>query len=177
MTAVANAIFTAAQFNTYVRDNLLETSPAKATTAGSIFVTSGTNSISERIPGTATVATAETTASTTYAALTTAGPAVTVTTGTKALVCLKAGMGNTTSATTGYMGYDISGATTLAAADTRAVGVMTASTVVTLASIGHVGGAILQTGLTAGSNTFTAKYRAVAGTETFGDRDIVVIPF
>ena len=32
------------------------------------------------------------------------------------------------------------------------------------------------TGLTAGSNTFTAKYRVDAGTGTFANRTIVVIP-
>ena len=31
-------------------------------------------------------------------------------------------------------------------------------------------------GLTAGSNTFTAKYRVDAGTGTFANRTIVVIP-
>ncbi|MBI3358540.1 MAG: hypothetical protein HY037_02980 [Nitrospirae bacterium] len=32
------------------------------------------------------------------------------------------------------------------------------------------------TGLTAGSNTFTAKYKTSAGTATFVNRNIVVIP-
>jgi hypothetical protein len=32
------------------------------------------------------------------------------------------------------------------------------------------------TGLTPGSNTFTAKYRITGGTGTWRDRDIVVIP-
>ena len=43
MTAVASSVFTAAQFNTFIRDNLNETSPAKATTAGAYFTVSGTN--------------------------------------------------------------------------------------------------------------------------------------
>jgi hypothetical protein len=50
MTAVANSTFTAAQFNQYVRDNLNETAPAKATSAGSYFVADGVNSIAERTP-------------------------------------------------------------------------------------------------------------------------------
>ena len=33
MTAVSGSVYTAAQFNTFVRDNLNETAPAKATTA------------------------------------------------------------------------------------------------------------------------------------------------
>ncbi|GII42264.1 hypothetical protein [Planotetraspora phitsanulokensis] len=41
MTAVANSIFTTAAFNQYVRDNLLETAPAKATTGSRLIVTTG----------------------------------------------------------------------------------------------------------------------------------------
>lgn len=50
MTAVANTEFTAVQFNTHIRDNLLETAPAKAVNPGSYFAVSGTNSIAERTP-------------------------------------------------------------------------------------------------------------------------------
>src|SRR5690606_12967068 len=38
MTAVSGSVFTAAQFNQFVRDNLNETAPARATTAGAHFV-------------------------------------------------------------------------------------------------------------------------------------------
>lgn len=48
MTAVASTAFTAAQFNTHVRDNLNETAPAKATTSGRLIVTAGPNSIAEQ---------------------------------------------------------------------------------------------------------------------------------
>ena len=86
MTAVSNTVFTAAQFNTHVRDNLNETAPAKATTAGTMFIASGANSIVERVPSTAAVTTSESTGGTGYGNLATPGPAVTVTTGTKAIV-------------------------------------------------------------------------------------------
>lgn len=175
MTAVANAIFTAAQFNTHVRDNLLETSPAKATTAGGYFVTSGTNSISQRVMATASVVTAQATSSTTYGDLGTVGPAVTVTTGTSALVFVKCGSSNATAANASFMGYAVSGATTVAASEGFSVAGTTAT-----ASAGnlHASAVFLHTGLTAGSNTFTAKYKSsLATSATFRNRDIIVIPF
>lgn len=175
MTAVANAIFTAAQFNTHVRDNFLETAPAKATTAGGYFVTTGTNSISERVTATALVATDQSTSSTTYTDLTTAGPAVTVTTGTRALVAIKAGMWNATLANQCKMSWAVSGASTVAGADARAINTALIGT--TASATFRIGSVFLQTGLTAGSNTFTAKYASSAASAAhFLDRDIVVIP-
>lgn len=47
MTFVSNAVLTAAQLNTHLRDNLLETAPAKATAPGRFIVSTGLNSISE----------------------------------------------------------------------------------------------------------------------------------
>ena len=88
MTAVANSVFTAAQFNQFVRDNLNETAPAKATTAGSHFAGTGLNSIAERLTDTDLVATSQTTISTSYADLATVGPTVTATTGPYAIVFL-----------------------------------------------------------------------------------------
>ena len=49
MTAVSGSVLTAAQFNTYVRDNLNETAPAKATAAGQIFVSTAANAIAARL--------------------------------------------------------------------------------------------------------------------------------
>lgn len=49
ITAVSGTILTAAQWNTHVRDNLLETMPAKATTADRMFVTTGPNSIAQNV--------------------------------------------------------------------------------------------------------------------------------
>lgn len=174
MTAVANAVFTAAQFNAHVRDNLLETAPAKATTAGSIFVSSGTNEISERIPTTANVFGSCTRTSNTYAAPNTgtAGPEVTVTTGTQALVMLNADCFNTTASSTALMGFAISGASTVAASDSYAIGQVSSGT----ATGNKVGATFYVSGLTAGSNVFTCQYKASANTGTFQDRHITVIP-
>lgn len=119
---------------------------------------------------TANVATSETTGSTTYVQLTTTTDAVTVSIGTSGacllvLTCDIANSGANFSA----MSYTISGANTFTANDTNALAnsgttelAMSWSTVLT--------------GLTAGSTTFTAKYRVSAGTGTFKRRFISVIP-
>jgi hypothetical protein len=170
MTAVASSVFTAAQFNTFLRDNLNETAPAKATTSGAHFAVSGTNEISQRISTTATVSTQETTTSTTFADIATPGPAVTVTTGPAALVAIHGTMDNTGGGSS-RMSYEVSGASAIAAADNRGVGVYGVAGAGLTAS-----GVVLHTDLTPGSNTFTAKYRVSSGTGTFLSRRIVVFP-
>lgn len=172
MTAVASSVFTAAQFNTFVRDNLLETAPAKATTSGSLFVGTGVNTIAERIPAKQRVGTSETTGSTSYTDLATAGPTVTVTTGTDALVLTTCTVADSASGTNTYSSYAISGATTVAATDDRSIFMTTAA-----ANQGmRASVAYFEDALTPGSNTFTAKYRVISGTGTFGNRMLTVIP-
>lgn len=175
MTAVAGSVFTAAQFNTFVRDNLLECPAAKATSPGSHFTTSATNQVTERIVQSAVVlGSAETTTSTSYADLTTPGPAVTVTTTSYALVLISGSVQNDTSGQSVRMAYDISGATSSAAADNRGIGHFAA----VAGTCGMVAGnAIWESTLTPGSNTFTCKYRVAGGTGTFQSRRLQVIPF
>lgn len=48
MTAVTNATFAAAEFNTHVRDNLNETAPAKATVTNRLIITNGANAVREQ---------------------------------------------------------------------------------------------------------------------------------
>lgn len=173
MTAVANTIFTAAQFNQYVRDNLNETAPAKATTAGQYFVATGTNAIATRQSFNDVVDTAQSTTSTSYTDLATVGPSVTVNSGPKALVLVACGILSDTNSAAAFAGYEISGATSRAASDTEAIeldGITANNTLRT--SI-----ASLATGLTTGANTFTMKYRAGSNTATYSNRQIVVIPF
>jgi hypothetical protein len=126
----------------------------------------------EALPQTAAVATSETTASASYTDLATVGPAVTVTTGTSALVTVYCLAGNNTGGQACFMGFAVSGATTVAAAD--------AFSVEYFSSVGNNNSRIcatfLVTGLTAGSNVFTAKYKASANTATFLDRKITVVP-
>jgi hypothetical protein len=173
ITAVANAAFTAAQFNASVRDNLLVTPAAIATTAGSHFATTGANAIAERIPANAAVATVETTTSTVYTNLATVGPAVTVTTGTSVLLGFHCRQSNATLASNCWTTYAVSGATTIAAADGTALSYDSP----VANSTAYHGTTFRVTGLTAGSNTFTLQYRVSAGTGTFHNRNLWVLPF
>ena len=123
-------------------------------------------------PGDASVATSETTTSVTYVDLTTVGPAVTVTTGTSAWVSVYCLMSNANALNSCFIGYAISGATTLAASDATASG----ATSDVAAGANAFTTRVRVTGLTAGSNTFTAKYRVTGGTGTFSARYIAVEP-
>jgi hypothetical protein len=172
MTALDNTVFTSAQFNQYVRDNLLETMPAKATAAGRWYITTAVNAIAERTISQNTVATYEATSSTTYTNLTTSGPAVTATTGTSALVFYAADMATATTSTGMFMSYAVSGATTIAASDTWQL----LLDGITSASSARAGRFHHVKNLTAGSNTFTAKYRSGAAVAaTIGRRSLAVM--
>lgn len=172
MTAVAGATFTAAQFNQFVRDNLNQTAPALATTASQLFVSTGANAIATRQPSTATVATSQSTATTTYVDLATAGPSVTVTTGTIAMVWFSAAQANANADAQSNSSVAVSGASSVAAND--AWRLMTDG--ITAGNFVRYGQFHCFTGLTAGSNTFTMKYRAGSGTSTFQSREILVLP-
>jgi len=118
----------------------------------------------------ATVTTSQTTTSTSYTDLATSGPAVTITTGTKALVIVSATLSNSTNSAFMYMDYAVSGSTTRSASDNTAAMFRAASTNddkrYSAASIITV---------TAGSNTFTAKYKQSGGTGLAEKREIIVI--
>lgn len=172
MTAVSGTIWTSAQFNAHVRDNLLETMPGKATAANQIFVSNGLNAIAARTPSTATVATSQTTSSTSYTDLSTVGPEVTVTTGTSALVWFGARMSHSSGLGETAMSVAVSSATTIAANDDwRAFQSGVTANNTNRFMVPH-----LFTGLNAGSNVFTVKYKTSGATATFQDRDLVVIP-
>ena len=76
MTAVENTFLTAAQFNVFVRDNLLETAPASALAAnnGRPWFTTGPNAVADREINDHIIETLETTTSTDYVDLATHGP-------------------------------------------------------------------------------------------------------
>jgi hypothetical protein len=170
-TAVSNSTYTAAQHNASVRDNLLETFPAKATAAGQIAVSTGANAIAARTPAGDRVDASESTTSTSYTALTTAGPVLTATTGGAAIVLFSAQMTNSSAGAACLAYVNVTGASSVSLGDAG--------------SITHEPGAaavdttcsrtIFYT-LTGGSNTFTMLYRASAGTATFLRRTLVVIP-
>lgn len=156
-----------------MRDNMVETEPAKATAVSRTMVTSAPNTIAERVPTHALLSASQTTTSTTMTDLTTVGPVVgPLTTGPFAIFMVSAFISNTTALAGGYMGCAVSGATTLAADTTRALRIISgaASENAKQAYIGMVS-------LNAGANTFTAKYAQIgAGTAAFSTRELVVFP-
>jgi|SRR5882724_1770264 len=170
-TAVAGQPFTASIFNAQMRDNLNATAPAQATTISSWFTGTGVNAIAERIPGQNNASGSSTTTATSYGNLgdgvTTS---VTTTTGASAWVLLYANFNNSGANNT-WVSFAVSGATTIAASDARAL------------MRDQTGGErfgcpfYLNGLLTPGSNTFTLRYRVSAGTGTFSVRRIGVIPF
>jgi hypothetical protein len=123
-------------------------------------------------PQSATVLTFESTVSTSFTDLTTSGPAVTLATGTTALVTINTYSDNDTG-TIGnqqtYMGVAVSGATTLAASDDYSASHRLGPNLASISSTFKL------TGLTAGSNTFTAKYRVTGATGRFQKRSITVV--
>jgi hypothetical protein len=149
-TFVTGEVETAAIFNTHLRDNLLALQPQSAS-----------------------VATSQTTASTTYVDLTTVGPSVTMNTGTSVMITLSCTTWPSIAGGFGYMSVAVSGATTLAAADGNGI-LATHSSALYAQTPSRT---FLLAGLTGGSNTFTAKYRTGgSSTQNFGPRDITVTP-
>lgn len=121
---------------------------------------------------TAYIATYQTVNSGSYTDMATVGPAVTLTTGTKALVIVSSRAQGDGSARGGAMAPAVSGSTTLAASDRYSMFIYNNGTNVQI----QASGAYLITGLTAGSNTFTAKYYSRNGVNCeFGDRTITVV--
>ena len=126
----------------------------------------------------ATVATDESTSSTSFTNLTTSGPAVTVTTGTKALVIVSSSIRSTIAGAQAQMSFSVSGATTRAVQTNEygETGFGSGGAAYNLGIRNVNSSAILVTGLTAGSNVFTAKYAAPAGDSvSFQYRKITVI--
>lgn len=123
-----------------------------------------------------TVSTDQSTTSTSYTDLATTGPAVTLTSvGTRALILLSfRGYDGTSTANIGAMSFAVSGATTVSAVDANAL--MTNGA--TAASGGGTGvnyGMILSIDITAGSNTYTCKYKSPAASAAhFADRKLFV---
>lgn len=144
----------------------------QATAAKLNEISAALNDLDRRTsPAGATVNTIENTSSLSYTDLFTPGPAVTVTIGStgKALVAVYCALSNS-SANFALASYAVSGASTVAAADTQALQTNTTSDI-------RVGFTVLHTGLVPGSNTFTMKYRAsTSGPAAFNGRRILVNP-
>jgi hypothetical protein len=119
-----------------------------------------------------TVATEQFTSSTSFTDLATAGPAITATTGTTAILIISSHISTEAVGRHAFMGFEISGATTVAASTTSALQIR-----------GYESRMVMQnsavfaiTGLTAGSNTFTAKYRVASAADVaFQNRQMILI--
>lgn len=173
MTAVSSTTITAANWNTHVRDNLLETEAAKVTSLGRHLISGGANTIVERTPSSAFITTTQSTASTSYADLSSPGPSVSSTTGTTAIVWFAAEASTNVSSSLQKFSVEVSGATTVAASDDWAVtldGIYDSSPC-------RRGVCHRFTGLNAGVNTFKMKYAAGSNTASFGKRELIVMPF
>lgn len=174
LTAVANTALTAAQWNASVRDDMLVTPAALATTAGQLWVSTGANAGAMRTPGFQHIPTSQTTATTaTFGDLATVGPAVTVVTGTAAILAYSSYMQNSNAAGGCLISYAVSGATTIAASTANAIRQLAG----TAAAAERWSQVTFESLLNAGSNTFTMKYTTPTGsTATFSDRELVVFP-
>lgn len=179
MTFTANAALTAPQMNTFLRDNMMETEVAKATTSGQFFSVSGVNRIDARTPTASFVVgssgTDSQTSTTEWSELDTAGPSVTVTTGTRAFVFMSAHITVDDASSSAGCNWALSGATEREPVDTTQILVdgMAAGKAIRVGQWD-----LIETVLTPGENTFTMKYRVGVDTTvaTYQNRLLVVFP-
>lgn len=172
-TFVSGNALTAAQLNILGGD-LLETAPAKFTAASQFFVSTGSNAgvartaVQDNYTGGGT----DSTNSTSYTGLT-GSPSLGTGTGTKALVMHGASLANDTAGNRSYVSYEISGATAVSPNDFWAVIYDENST----GRIIKASWVQIHTGLTAGTNVFTQRFKVNGGTGTFSTRNLAVLPF
>lgn len=171
-TWVGNEVPTAATLNTHLRDNMLETMPAKATADGQIFVGAGVNSITTRLIQADRISTFESTSNVLFVDLATVGPTVTVTHGSMCIVLWSCQLQNSGANNSSHMSWAMSGTVTRAALDLISI----TQDAVSASQPWRLGNVDFLTGLTPGTTTFTAKYRTTGGTADFSDRFIAVIP-
>lgn len=117
------------------------------------------------------VDTDQSTTSTSYVDLTTVGPSVTLTTGTKVLVIASANTYNSGAGNSNAISVAVSGASTIAASDSTSGYIR-----LNAASVAETVVMFTVVTVTAGSNTFTMKYLTSAGTANFRRRNLAVIP-
>jgi hypothetical protein len=159
--------------NTHVRDNFLETAPAKAAAAGEYFMATAANTITIRTINEDFENTSETTTSTSYTDLATVGPTVSATASTRAIVSITARVSNSSSAEESFIGVDLTSATTQSPSDNFALQQEGGATNVS----DQKSYVALMTGLSAGSTQFRMKYRVTGGTGTFHRRRLMIMPF
>lgn len=171
-TWVGNEVPTAAILNTHLRDNMLETMPAKAAQDGQIFVGAGVNSITTRYIMADRISTFESTSSVAYTNLATTGPSVTVDHGTMCIVLWSCQLLNSGANNSSHMSWSMAGTMNRAGLDLISI----TQDAVSASQPWRLGNVDFLTGLTPGTTTFTGQYRTSAGTADFSDRFLAVIP-
>jgi len=174
MTAVAGTVMTAAQWNTFLRDNLNAQSPSIANVAGDWLVSTGLNTMALRAPGVDYQGASDTTTSLDYVDLDPPGSTVTSITGNKALVTIGCQISNSTASNGGRASINLAGDTERAADDINMVGAESG----TASDTFKMSFTTIYNPINPGTNIFSMKYRAwVGGTATFSGRLMMVIPF
>ena len=199
-TFSAGSVLTAAELNTHLRDNMLETSAATVTTAGDFAYADAANSMGSRLAigaanthlvsdgtdpvwgaiGTDTDSAQATWTNGSYLkldALTGGTPLggsveVAVTTGTQALVLWKARLETSAAGSITSMSYSVSGASTISAGDTQAIWYESSGN----GDVANFGGFDLVT-VTAGANTFALEAKVNGGTGSLQHAEIIVVGF
>lgn len=175
MTAVANSILYASQWNQFVKENLNSTAAAKGTGDSQYFVSDQfkANAILARTATQHTIATSQTTTSTTFTNLTTTGPTLTATTGKTAMVWLAAEMSNNTANFQCHVSLQVTGASSVPPHDNHGIRLDGCAST---SQANRMMGFLFTCSLNKGSNTFTMKYRVGGGTGTFLNRHLIVMP-
>lgn len=174
MTFVANTVLTAAQLNTHLRDNLLETAPAKATTQGGFFVATGGHAIAQRMFLNNVVSGDFATTSTSWVDGNPPGPTITMETGERAFLAFGCRGYSTDSLNDiGSMGIEVSGATSQAASTATAY--RWSGALASPSRQSQASQSIVFADLTPGINTFTVKYQSSGGDCHFVNRRLMVL--
>lgn len=181
MTAVDNAVWSSAQFNTHVRDNLMETVPALDAGPGRLFFSGGNNNVVARKSHmqAEVISPFESTDSTTYTDLDTPGPSVDFdidVAGQGVTILFGARMNVIDNATSAITSVEISGPESIPASDEWCAwtdGIPSGNPFTLWSSLRFAPA-------TVGTYTATLKYRQggiVARSQTWDRRHIIVVPF
>jgi hypothetical protein len=120
----------------------------------------------------ANITASESTSSTSYTNLTTAGPTLTnfpVPASGKVLITVTTGMQGSQGGSSCFMSFTGSGANSIAASDINAL-------ILGGNNLQRASASFVLTGLTAGNTTLTSQYKAAGGQCTFSNRSIWAIP-
>jgi hypothetical protein len=172
MTAVAGTVFTAAQWNVHVRNNLNACAPGVATAGARWIVSTGFNALTERAPDVDYISTSQSTTSSSYGDLGTVGPTVTATTSTWVLVTIGATISNSTASAGGKVSVNVSGASSLTANDNNCFYSTSGSGTDAFKGTWTT---LFNEGMTAGQNIFQLQYRSSGGGTAFFSQRLLVI--